>query len=348
MSTMEDKTSRGPIRACSIEAPCKINLHLKIGEKRPDGYHSLESLFASLALADSLRFEVSGREAECRLSMEWDIGPEGSPASQAQAEQSHQAQQTHFEQIPPEKNLVYRAVSLFRERTGYEAGLGIHLIKRIPPGAGLGGGSSDAASTLLALDKLAGTGLGSRELMEMALLLGSDVPFFLKGGSAYVSGRGEIIEPVKSPAGLWVVLVKPGFSSNTAAAFRLLEEARAGSPAALAPSASGTEPLGQEKGGKPAKNELVNAFLNDPVSWPFSNDFLEVFLKSEKTAGVFRSLLEKFQKTGALFAGLSGSGSCCFGIYGLREAAERSLKEFEGNFAKLTIFLAQKANPVVK
>ena len=135
-------------------------------------------------------------------------------------------------------------------------------------------------------------------------------------------------------------MVKPGFSSNTAAAFRLLDEARAqgsSAPGLMVP----------EKEPGPGKIELIKAFLQDPASWPFSNDFLDIFLKSEK-AEAYRSILGKLQKSGASFAGLSGSGSCCFGIYKLRETAEGALGELAGNFVKLTIFLAQKANPVVE
>ena len=332
------KAQRGQARVCTIEAPCKINLHLSIGERRPDGFHSLESIFTSLALADTLRFECTKkgdhRTEDSRLFMNWEIPPET---------------------IFPGENLVLRAVSLFRERTAFESGLDIRLDKRIPAGSGLGGGSSDAASTLLALNSLAGTALSMEDLRGIAAFLGSDVPFFLTGGAAFVSGRGELIEPVKFPQRLWVVLVKAPFSSDTACAFRLLDEAR-------------ERGIGEERENKIpkeelfkkalSKKELIRALEGDPGSWPFRNDFLPVFLysnlfqKEEEgiDTGVYRVILEDLREAGASFAGLSGSGSSCFGIFNTKEAAEKAEQALAGSekYVKLTFFLAQKAKAVVE
>jgi len=325
-------------RVCTIEAPCKINLHLKIGEKRSDGFHSLESIFATLALADMLRFERAGEEGKSTLEMKLELPGEV---------------------INPEKNLVLRAVSLFREQTGFKPGLHIRLDKRIPIGAGLGGGSSDAASTLLALNSLACTALPMEKLREMAILLGSDVPFFLTGGAAFVSGRGEQVETIKSPVGLWVVLVKPPFSSDTACAYRLLDQVR---EHAYVSDSSRIEPLVRgakaQREGKLSKDALIRHLEDDPGTWPFHNDFLPVFLDSGTSQGgkkganaeAYRAVLEDLRKAGASFTGLSGSGSCCFGIFCTKETAERAestLGETKNN-VKLTFFLAQKANPVLK
>ena len=302
-------------RTCTIEAPCKINLHLKIGEKRPDGFHNLESLFVALAFGDTLHFEES-KNGGCRLFVDG-------------------------ENIPQGENLVLKAVSLFRKRTGFESGLNIRLLKRIPAGAGLGGGSSDAASTLLALNFLSETALGPEELGEMASVLGSDVPFFLSGGAAFVGGRGELIEPVKTPENLWVVLAKPPFSSDTAWAYRLLDESRK----AFSMLANG-ENL--------SKDGLIKALGENPQGWPYKNDFLPVFLAAKdgentEKALCYRAILDELEKVGA-FAGLSGSGSCCFGVFTDRKMAEKTEKSLlkQGNFTKLTFFLAQKADPVLK
>ena len=367
------------IRVCTIEAPCKINLHLAIGEKRPDGFHDLQSIFASLALADTLRFECAGRDGDCGLSVDWNVPGD---------------------LIPPEKNLVYRAVSLFRERTGFRKGLKIRLIKRIPVGAGLGGGSSDAASSLLALKILAEgvdgvpkSALTTKKLGEMAALLGSDVPFFLTGRAAIVSGRGECVESVKFPGKLWVVLSKPPFSSDTESAFRLLDQARKRETVKKteknipAETFSGKNFPVKEL----SKEALRRALEDDPGAWPFHNDFLPVFLNNNgKNAAAYLSILESFRKTGSCFSGLSGSGSCCFGIFKSKEAAEKAEKALSGgeprscrtsaagsggeprsmdpaagsggeprpmgpaagsgseNYVGLTFFLAQKANPVLE
>lgn len=319
-----------PAKVCIIEAPCKINLHLSVGERRPDGFHSLESLFASLALADTLRFERAGKDGECGLSVHWEVP--GEP-------------------IPQENNLVFKAVTLFRERTGFASGVRIRLDKRIPAGAGLGGGSSDAASALLAMDSLAGTSLPHEELSGMAARLGSDVPFFLSGGAAFVSGRGEKIEAVKAPEGLCVVLAKPPFSSDTATAYRLLDKVREYRVEREA-----------EKKKQFSKEVLIRSLVKEPKTWPFYNDFLPVFLdqhphedtEKESNAGMYSSILAILRKYSASFIGLSGSGSCCFGIYDMIEAAERAVNDLagkisgRGNLVRSTFFLTGRPSPVLK
>jgi len=313
-------------RICTIEAPCKINLHLGIGKKRNDGFHSIESIFATLAFSDTLRFEFGGQERENQLFTNWE---------------------TPAEEIPDEKNLILRAVSLFREQTGLKKGLYVHLDKRIPLGAGLGGGSSDAAATLLALTLLSGTALPIRRLEEMAAALGSDAPFFLTCGAAFVSGRGEVVEPVKTPEGLWVVLAKPPFASDTASAYRLLDRFRE-----------------QGQVGENMiipKETLLRALEGDSEKWPFYNDFLPAFLcqgLSENAAAngaIYRDILESLRNSGAAFAGLSGSGSCCFGVFRAKNQAEKAVEELqsgdlqkEGIIAISTFFLARRANPVLK
>jgi len=349
------------VRACSIEAPCKINLHLSIGERRSDGFHDLESLFLPLAFHDTLALECGGEDGNCSLEMSWEAPPGGVPPV-----------------IPIEKNLVSRAVSLFRERSGFKSGLFIRLDKRVPVGAGLGGGSSDAAFCLLALNSLAGDALSMEELREMAAILGSDVPFFLNRGTdnsvcpsaAFVGGRGERVEPVKTPRGLWVLLVKPDFSSDTAGAFQLLDQMRE--------TISREGVLSARE--KPPADVLIKALEEEPETWPFYNDFLPVFLNSHnpqelttspngtfgalhggrrkqtleltgaKKAEQYRTILANLKKAGASFSGLSGAGSCCFGIFKVRRTAEKAEKELRipGNFVKLTFFLAQKTIPVLE
>jgi 4-diphosphocytidyl-2-C-methyl-D-erythritol kinase len=289
----------------TIEAPCKINLHLRVGDRRPDGYHDLESVFLALAFGDTLKLECAGDDGACVIEMSPPLG----------------------EGLPPKKNLIYRAVTLFRGETGFRQGLRVYLEKRIPMGAGLGGGSSDAASVLMALDALAGTGLSCGVLERMALELGSDVPFFLHGGAAFVSGRGERIEPLVAPEGLWVLLVYPGFPSNTGEAFRHLDKDR---PAARSAS--------------PGREALIRALAGPPGAWPYCNDFLPVFLAGGgREAAVYRSVLEDLAGLGADFCGLSGSGSVCFGVFVDRLAAERAEKTLSeqgsGMWVRLTFSL---------
>lgn len=315
---MEVVTKKQMPRICTIDAPCKLNLHLEIGAKGPDGFHELESLFVPLALADSLCFEPGAKTGDCELSVSWEI-PE--------------------ENLPKEKNLVFRAVSLFRQLTGFDSGLRVRLVKRIPLGAGLGGGSSDAASCLLALNQLSNIVLPADELKKAALQLGSDVPFFLNAEAAIVSGRGEVIRPIKPVPVLWVVLVKPPIAVSTANAFRLLDEARAMEPV------PGTE--AEKKGFFPklSRESIIQALNGEPRNWPFFNDFLSV------NAGFnYSAILEVLREKGASFAGLSGSGSCCFGIFKGKKTAEEAEKRLSGlgNYVKLTFFLARRADPVLQ
>jgi len=302
---------------CTIEAPCKINLHLGIGKKRDDGFHSIESIFAALAFSDTLRLEFSGVDGEIHLFTNWE---------------------TPAEKIPDEKNLILRAISLFREQTGIKKGLIARLDKRIPLGSGLGGGSSDAAATLLALNLLYGTALPMQNLKEMAAVLGSDVPFFLTGGTAFVSGRGETVEPIKSPDRLCVVLIKPPFKSDTAMAYKLLDRLREQGDI-------------EEKKAIP-EEDLLCALEGDSKKWPFFNDFLPVFLCKEHSefADNYMGIFESLRGLGASFVGISGSGSCCFGIFCTKIKAEKAAERLqkEGNIAISTFFLAHRADPVLE
>jgi 4-diphosphocytidyl-2-C-methyl-D-erythritol kinase len=306
-------------------------VHLRVGNRRSDGYHDLESIFLRLALADTLRFrEIRGRtgEPDCDIRVRWPAPvPGGAGISLGR----------------PEENIVYKAVSLFRARTGYAKALRIRLYKRIPPGGGLGGGSSDGASALLALNALAGTALPEESLLDMAASLGSDVPFFLaagisapgSGGAAWVSGRGEGVRLLDAPRRLRVVLVNPGFSSGTPEAFALLDRVR----------------KGKEAGESPGPDALIAALGGPPGSWPYGNDFLPVFMEGGAAAkAAYGGILRDFAALGSDFSGLSGSGATCFGVFTDKGAAERGVEflKKKWNFVQLTFPLARSVNAVLK
>jgi 4-diphosphocytidyl-2-C-methyl-D-erythritol kinase len=349
-----------------VEAPAKLNLHLQIGDRRPDGFHNIESLFVALAFGDTLSFETVHKPQVVEICMDWQLpcNPDGGfPAGKVAGKAT----------IPPEENIISKAVSLFRSRTGYEKGLKITVEKRIPLGGGLGGGSSDAAAALLALNHLASEGknlLSDAELTEMGALLGSDVPFFVNSvpryereknlttedteehrvlirepsfspcnsvysvvknssffhashcfhSAAWISGRGERVQPLELPElarNLFIVLVNPGFSSDTAEAYRLFDEWR-GKNTPVPPKDSAF---------------LLKSFSGPPENWPFSNDFLTVFDAAGKTSDQepsamssiytsYQHIISGLREQGADFAGLSGSGSTCFGVFSGREKAE--------------------------
>jgi 4-diphosphocytidyl-2-C-methyl-D-erythritol kinase len=333
--------------AITIEAPAKLNLHLKVGGRRPDGFHDIESLFVALAFGDTLYLETTLPETATppEISMNWQIG---GPAAA----------------IPPEKNIISRAVSLFRSRTGFNQGVKVTVEKRIPPGGGLGGGSSDAAAALLALNCLAADGglLNAAELAEMGALLGSDVPFFLhETPAAWVTGRGERIQPLELPESvlnLAFVLVNPGFSSDTAEAYRLLDSWREGS----GEWGGGIAALGN--GGRDSKyrsttREQYRSPNNDPYSllptpyslispknWPFTNDFLPVLSNSDRGT-TYQRVITELRELGAEFAGLSGSGSTCFGVFSGQEQAELAREALleRWPFVIISFLLARRAIP---
>src|SRR6266540_3024894 len=171
------------------EAPAKINRELRVGPRRPDGFHEIRSRFCAIDFCDRLEVEESDRlELSCS----------GIP-------------------VPcGDTNLVARAARAIADRLGIASGARIRLEKRVPAGAGLGGGSADAAVTLLLLSKLWSSGLRQEELSAVAARLGSDVPFFLSGGEADVAGRGERVTPLADSAPQEVLLWIPPFSISTA------------------------------------------------------------------------------------------------------------------------------------
>ena len=183
----------------SLTAPAKINLSLRILGKRPDGFHELETLMAPIGLADTI--EVShGTSHEITLTCN---DPE----------------------LPTDSNnLCVKAAEAFRIATGLDHGIAITLLKRIPHGAGLGGGSSDAAAVLKGLNELFDEPLVNEELHQIAASLGSDIPFFLTSGPAWCRGRGEILEEVSALPKRNLLLIKPPFPVPTAWAYKKYAE----------------------------------------------------------------------------------------------------------------------------
>jgi 4-diphosphocytidyl-2-C-methyl-D-erythritol kinase len=181
-------------------APAKINLFFKILRRREDGFHEIETLIAPISLGDELTIEP------IESGLEFFVDDPSLPAG--------------------EENLVVRAARAFFDELGEEARVRITLRKKIPHGAGLGGGSSDAASTLLGLNKLCGEPLTQASLTTLAAGIGSDVPFFLGRGVACCRGRGEIVEPIGELPTLSLLLLKPEFGVPTGWAYEAWRDSR--------------------------------------------------------------------------------------------------------------------------
>ena len=180
-------------------APAKLNLFLHVTGRRADGYHELQTLFQLIDLTDTLSITV---RPDGRLER-----PEGP------------------RDVPPEADLTLRAARALKEATGTPLGATLRVHKRIPLGAGLGGGSSDAATTLLALNELWGCGLTLTELGRLGLPLGADVPVFIQGSSAWAEGIGERLTPVELPE-RWYLIIYPGVAVSTREVFQSPELTR--------------------------------------------------------------------------------------------------------------------------
>lgn len=178
----------------AVSSPAKVNLHLRVLRRRPDGYHDIATLMQKISLQDAMVF--SPREEGIVIKC------------------------PGFPGLENENNIVYRAVKALFAATGYQAGVEIVLQKAIPIGAGLGGGSSNAATTLVTLNDLLHLGLSREELMKLGARLGADVPFFIYGNRAWAFGIGDRLEPADSLPPLWFVLVNPCFELSTARVYQ--------------------------------------------------------------------------------------------------------------------------------
>ncbi|WP_319781915.1 4-(cytidine 5'-diphospho)-2-C-methyl-D-erythritol kinase [Oceanisphaera sp. IT1-181] len=186
-----------------LPAPAKLNLFLTITGRRDDGYHNLQTLFQFVDYGDTLRFNLAP-EGELKLT---------------HALASCELTSNAINRVAPEQNLIIKAARLLQAHTGCRQGAHIELTKRLPMGGGLGGGSSDAATTLLALNQLWQLGLSIDELATLGLRLGADVPVFVRGEAAFAEGVGEQLTPV-SPAEPWYVILCPNVSVATADIFQ--------------------------------------------------------------------------------------------------------------------------------
>jgi 4-diphosphocytidyl-2-C-methyl-D-erythritol kinase len=275
----------GLFRAAAVDAPAKVNLRLCILSREESGYHALETVFCAVSLAD--RVEVVRGAPGVRIAVDGggDIGP-------------------------PEKNLAVRAAVRFHAELGEEPAIDIRLEKRLPSAAGLGGGSSDAAAVLRALDALHG-GVFSREaLLRMAIELGSDVPFFLCGSAlALAWGRGERLLPLPPLPPRPVLIAHPGAAMPTADAFRRVAEIRGGS---YAPRAALIDPA------------ALSSW--EAISSLAVNDFEPVVVER---IPLLADSLAAMRHAGARIAMLAGSGSSVFAVFDRDENRDRALADAE-------------------
>lgn len=284
-------------------ASAKINIHLSVLGRRKDGFHDLSSLFQAVSLFDGLFVETepgSGCTVVCR------------------------------EAELPEENTLTCAYREFSRVTGFDRGIRVVLKKNIPVGAGLGGGSSDGAALLRILNYVSGEVLSGPELESVAGRVGSDVPFFVRGGAGVVSGRGEIIEPLfLSGAGrpLFFILIWPEVFSSTPEAYRLFDSESA-------PEVKGF-----------GSRDYERFYSLDPDKWPFFNSF-EPLISGRFPA--VRAALEALRASGAGFVSMSGSGSSVFGVFTEEASCGKAFKTLAENWRFCYAIKSLAGNPPVE
>jgi 4-diphosphocytidyl-2-C-methyl-D-erythritol kinase len=259
----------------TTRAPAKLNLRLKVTGRRPDGYHELVSLMVPIDICDVLEFQVISEKVE----LVW----EGLP-------------------VPvDEHNLVRKAAGAFFDKSGVKGGVSVRVTKNIPVAAGMGGGSSDAAATLVSLNHLWSRPLSLETLGELALRLGADVPFFLEPRPSIARGVGELLEPVEQWPDLWYVIVTPRFQVSTAWVYANL---RLGLT---------SNEYGRIKDQLGKKNLVISQFLENDLESVTSAKF---------------PILDRIKRTlldaGAEGALMTGSGPSVFGVFGSRNQAEQA------------------------
>ncbi len=278
-----------------VLAPAKINVFLRITGRRPDGYHLLDSLMVPISLYDEIDLEA------------WDVG------RGAWTEKNTITVTCDDPTLPAdETNLAYKAATLLGKETGVNARIAIALRKRIPAGAGLGGGSSDAAAVLKGLNLLLSLGFNEDRLRTLASQLGADVPFFIPCRPARIQGIGEILTPLSPLPVKWFVVIVPPFGVSTPWAYRRFDELL-------------------------SQTDAVGNFTLTNGRWPetelFVNDLERAVIPAHPLLGELKTRL---LQSGAETALMSGSGSAVFGMFHNQSLAEQAAKVL-GNIGKVFV-----------
>jgi 4-diphosphocytidyl-2-C-methyl-D-erythritol kinase len=283
VSDVDEKNTGNEVRVRAF-APAKLNLFLHVVGRRADGYHQLQSVFTLIDFGDTLEFLLR-TDGQVRRT-------------------------NNVPGVADEDDLVVRAARLLQRETGITLGCDIAIEKRIPMGGGLGGGSSDAATTLLTLNRMWRTGLSRPVLQALGLRLGADVPFFIFGESAFAEGIGEALTPVSIPS-WWYVVLKPNAMVPTPSIFASPELTRDTIPLKIADfSASGL-------------TECRDRYRNDlqPV-------VLKAFPEVYRALGALSGAAQK-----SLFgARMTGSGACVFAAFSLEADAREAFKQLSPDY----------------
>ena len=284
-----------------IFAPAKVNLFLRIVGQRSDGYHLLDSLMAPVSLYDAIEIQAERREqSELRIRLTCD----------------------KLDLPTDQSNLAYRAALLMCRETETTAIITIDLQKNIPAGAGLGGGSSDAAAVLKALNRLLSLGLNVSQLCQLAAQIGADVPFFIPCRLARVGGIGEILTPLPPLPRHWLVIVVPPFAVSTPWAYRRFDE------------------LSADVACLPADSTLQITAQQWPDIGVFVNDLEQAVLPEHPLIARIKSRLLEL---GAEMALMSGSGSAVFGVFTEQLQAQQAAATFTDSEQTFVVTVVEQA-----
>lgn len=280
------------------KTPAKINLTLDVTGKLENGYHTLSMIMQSIDVCDELSFEKTADET-ILFSMNKDLP----------------------DKIPAEKNLVYKAAKLMKDTFKIDGGFKIHLTKNIPAAAGLAGGSSDCAATLIGINELCGLGLDIEKLCEIGVKLGADVPFCIRKGTMLAEGIGEILTPLTPLTGIPVLLIKPNISISTSYVYKHLK---------------------LNKLDYHPDNKAVISYIKDnnikKIAASLSN-VLETVTIPENP--IIAELKRYLTESGAIGSLMSGSGPTTFGIFENMETAKKAYEKAKADYPDFDVVLCQ-------
>ena len=280
------------------KTPAKINLTLDVTGKLENGYHTLSMIMQSIDVCDELSFEKTADEP-ILFSMNKDLP----------------------DKIPAEKNLVYKAAKLMKDTFKIDGGFKIHLTKNIPAAAGLAGGSSDCAATLIGINELCGLGLDIEKLCEIGVKLGADVPFCIRKGTMLAEGIGEILTPLTPLTGIPVLLIKPNISISTPYVYKHLK---------------------LNKLDYHPDNKAVISYIKDnnikKIAASLSN-VLETVTIPENP--IIAELKRYLTESGAIGSLMSGSGPTTFGIFENMETAKKAYEKAKADYPDFDVVLCQ-------
>lgn len=282
-----------------IKAPAKINLTLDVTGRRNDGYHNLEMVMQTISVYDELEISILPENPEKPIIFNMD--------------------KELPDKIPPEKNLVYKAASVMKEKYNIKNSFNIFLKKNIPAAAGLAGGSTDCAATLTAINRLCQLGLTDEELCQTGASLGADVPYCIKKGTMLSQGIGDILSPLPALGQIWLVLINPGISVSTAYVYKQLELDKF-------PCHPGTD-------------KMIKAIQDNNIQHIASCLFNVMETVTIKEYPVLDEIKKYLSDNGAEGALMSGSGPTIFGIFENEDKAKAAYHKAKKVYSNFNIIL---------